>query len=186
MTPPRPTRELHGTGGWLAVFFTQMILTCVALAFGLGLVLAQTGLTFSSWTTGLSLGAIAVTCMTLMFALVQMARLKPSGVALAERAIILTFLASIHLAVMHRVADVPFLQLLLFGTGSLLIWILYLGIGTRVKKQVYHIDFSRRMANTYPPERRFLRPTVRWLYNLIIAGYMYFIASLLWTLVKAA
>ncbi len=185
MTPPHASKELHGTGGWLAVFFAQMIITAVALAFGLGLILAKNDFSFASWVTAFSIGAVAVTCLTLVVALVQMARLKASGVALAERAIILTFLSTIHLAVMHQVGRAPLLEVLLFGTGSLLIWMLYLGLGTHIKKQVYHIDFSRRMANTYPPQKRFLKPAVRWIYNFIIAGYIYFIASLLWAVARS-
>lgn len=186
MTPPRTSKELRGIGGWLAVFFTQMVLTTGALVVGLTSILVQTNFTFETWKSALSIGAIAVTCFTLIVALLLMARLRPSGVALAERALILTFLATVHLSVMHSVADVPFLEVLLFGTGSLLIWIMYLGLGTRIRGQAYHIDFSRRMANTYAPEKRFLRPTVRWLYNLLIAAYLYFIASLLWALMHVS
>lgn len=186
MTPTKPSRELRGIGGWLVVFFTQMLLTAFALSIGLWLVLIQSDFTFPTWKAGFSIGAIAITVLTLIAALIMMARKKPSGVALAERALILTFLATVHLSVLHRVADVPFLEVLLFGTGSLLVWILYLGLGTRIKKKAYHVDFSRRMANTYPPAKRYLTAPMRWLYNLIIAGYLWLIIEILWAIVRAA
>jgi len=186
MTPSKPSRELRGVGGWLIVFFVQMILTSAALAFGLWLVLVRTDFSFSSSMNAFSLGMILVTCLTLIMALLLMAHRKPSGVALAERAIILTFLATIHLSVLHRVSDVPFLEVLLFGTGSLLVWMMYLGLGTRIAGKAYHVDFSRRMAATYPPEKRYLSGAVRWLYNILIAAYIYLIADILWTIVQAA
>jgi hypothetical protein len=162
-----------------------MILTTFALAIGLWLLLVSNSFTLSTRSTALSVGAIAVTIVTLVVALVLMAQKRPPGVPLAERALVLTFLATIHLALLLHLADVPFLEVLLFGTGSLLLWIFYLGIGTRIRGKAYRLDFSRRMAATYPIAKRNLPDFVRWFYTLLVLAYTWLLASLLWSVVTS-
>jgi hypothetical protein len=157
-------KPTSGVGGWLLLFFLAQTVACV-LAIAAALVLQDAAFSI----------AAGFTVLANLVALVLLGRTQPRGVPLAQRALVATFLLTLHFAIVAHRSNVEFLEVTLGAVALLLVWLFYFGFSLRAAKQFVHVDFSRRIAAMYPTAKRDLPALVRLPYTLLLCGYAGFL-----------